>query len=372
MSTGSRIGAVVLAAGMSSRMGKPKQLLKLGERTVLDQTLENLRSARLGEIILVLGFMAEEIARQVALDGVRVVVNQQYGEGMGSSLRTGLAALSSDVQAAFVVLGDQPLVRPATLHRMIARYVESGAQIAIPTYLGFRGNPVLLDRSVFAEVMTLTGDIGCRAIFGNHTAGIVKVQVEDFGILLDIDNADDFERLQRFARGAVSANQVIVGADLSDPSPDHSSKDNLILVGAEPVGLALAKLGRMMGFHVTIVDPLVTASSAPEADDILNTLDFSQLTQRSSPFVVVATHGRFDEEAVDQALKANAAYIGMVANQRRAQEVLRALEEKGHARESLTAVHAPAGLNIQAESAEEIALSIMAEIVLEKNKRRPA
>jgi molybdenum cofactor cytidylyltransferase len=66
----------------------------------------------------------------------------------------------------------------------------------IPTYKGFRGNPVLLDRSVFSEVMALKGDVGCRAIFGSHLEGMVKVEVEDAGILLDIDNQEDYQRLQ--------------------------------------------------------------------------------------------------------------------------------------------------------------------------------
>ena len=145
--------------------------------------------------------LQRRLCAQIALEGVKVVVNEQYREGMGSSLRTGLAALAPDIKAALIVLADQPFVRPATLDRLIDRYVESGAQIVIPTYRGFRGNPVLLDRSVFAEVMALTGDVGCRAIFGSHTEGIVKVPVDDVGILLDIDSNDDFERLQRFAGG---------------------------------------------------------------------------------------------------------------------------------------------------------------------------
>ena len=155
-----------------------------------------------------LGAAAQTIARQTATDGIKVVINEQFREGMGSSLRAGLAALNPEVNAALIVLADQPFVRPTTLDQLIDRYNESGAQIAIPTYRGFRGNPVLLDRSVFAEVMALTGDIGCRAIFGDHTEGIVKVPVDDVGILLDIDNKSDFERLQRFASGEESAQRL--------------------------------------------------------------------------------------------------------------------------------------------------------------------
>jgi molybdenum cofactor cytidylyltransferase len=371
----SRIGAVVLAAGMSSRMGEPKQVLRLGERTVLGQTLENIRGARLDEIVLVLGFAAEAIAQQIAVERVKVVINPQYREGMASSLRAGLAALNPDINAALIVLADQPFVRPAVFDQIIDRYIESRAQIAIPTFRGFRGNPVLLDRSVFPEVMALTGDIGCRAIFGSHSDGIVKVPVDDVGILLDIDSKDDFERLQRLANGKESATTVISAADLAGREiPELKSpgdrKDDLILVGTGPVGLALAKLGKLLGFRVTILDPLLKIADLPDADRVLNTLDLSQLPAGNSRYVVVASRGRFDEDAVNQGLQANVAYLGLVANKRRAQEVFRAPQLKGEAPEKLASVHAPAGLDIGADTPEEIALSIMAEIVSEKKKRR--
>ncbi len=164
-----RFGAVVLAAGMSSRMGEAKQLLRLGENTLLGQVLENVRSSRAKDIVLVLGHEAEKIKERISTGNLTVVINESYQQGMGTSLRTGLAALPSGVDAALIVLADQPFVRAGTLDLLMDHYMRSGAQIVIPTYKGFRGNPVLLDRSVFSEVMSLKGDIGCRAIFGNLT-----------------------------------------------------------------------------------------------------------------------------------------------------------------------------------------------------------
>ncbi len=368
-----RLGAVVLAAGTSSRMGEPKQLLRLGERTVLGQTLENLRGVRIEQIVLVLGFAADRIARQVAADGVTVVINEQFREGIGGSLRTGLAALKPGINAALVVLADQPFVRSSTLNQLIDQYIESGAKIAIPTYRGFRGNPVLLDRSVFTEVMALTGDIGCRAIFGDHAEGIVKVSVDDVGILLDIDNQADFERLRRFASGKENAGAVIEAADLAgrgiaELASLSNAQDDLVLVGAEPVILALAKFGKILGFRVTVVDPLLNIPDLPDADRVLNSLDFSDLPTGGMRCVVVASRGRFDEEAVEQGLQANVAYLGLVANKNRAHDLFRALEVKGESSEKLRTVHAPAGLDINAESPQEIALSIMAQIVLEMKK----
>jgi molybdenum cofactor cytidylyltransferase len=193
-----RVGAIVLAAGASTRMGRAKQLLPLRGSTVLAQTLENVRTAKVDEILLVLGSSAVAISQQLPqaiLEGLKVVVNQAYGQGMASSLREGLCALDQQSDAALIILGDQPFIRPQTLNQIVEEYRRSGAQIVIPSYQGKRGNPVLLDRSVFSEVMALEGDVGCRAIFGNYLEGILKVEVEDMGVLLDIDDQGDYERL---------------------------------------------------------------------------------------------------------------------------------------------------------------------------------
>lgn len=194
----SRMGAVVLAAGRSARMGEPKQLLRVGGRTALDLVLESVRAAHVDEVVLVLGFAAEEIRRQVAselLADVKVVVNPRFEEGMAGSLREGLTVLSADVDGALIVLADQPLVRSATMERIVERFRTSGAEMVIPAYKGRRGNPVLLGRAVFAEAMALTGDTGCRAIFAQHANGIVEVDVDDAGILQDMDTLKDYERL---------------------------------------------------------------------------------------------------------------------------------------------------------------------------------
>src|ERR1700689_3506714 len=117
-------------------------------------------------------------------------------QGMASSLRQGLSALDKPSDPALIVLGNQPFVRPQTLDQIADAYRHSPAQIVIPWYQGARGNPVLLDRSVFAEVAALEGDTGCRAIFAKHLEGIVNVEVEDMGVLLDIDDQEDYDRLK--------------------------------------------------------------------------------------------------------------------------------------------------------------------------------
>jgi molybdenum cofactor cytidylyltransferase len=342
-------------------MGSLKQLLPLGGRTLLENVLNNLRESQVDEIVLVLGFSADAIREKIPLDGVKVIVNDEYVKGMGTSLRTGIAQVSPEADAALVVLADQPFVRPGTIDQLIGVYREQKPQIVIPIYRGFRGNPVLLDRSVFPELLGLAGDIGCRAIFGDHTENILKAPVDDIGVLLDIDTPLDLETLQQaHAKGEWGA-ALLESADLA--GRDVTGGPQLVVVGQEEAAKALMSLGRLMKFTVTVVDPFLTIGQAPGADRILRVLDFSRLP--GEKYVVVASRGRFDEEAVEQALDHGAAYVALVANRSRARELVRSLESKGASPEKLARVHAPAGLEIGAESPEEIALSIMAEIIAE-------
>jgi len=192
-----RIGAVVLAAETSSRMGEPKQLLRLGERTVLEQTLENLRNVHVQQIVLVLGFAAATIRRQLAFDGIKVVVNNQFRDGMGVVVKEALRALK-------------------------------------------------------------------------------------------------------------------------------------------------------------------------DADLVQASLDLSEIKISPQSFIVVSTQGEDDEEALEAALNTGAVYVALVASKKKAGKLLDFLKERGLDTERVNRVRAPAGLDIQASSPEEIAVSILAEIIQER------
>jgi molybdenum cofactor cytidylyltransferase len=370
MDLASLFAAIVLAAGTSTRMGTAKQLLRLDDRPLLQHVLDCVRASAAKEIVLVLGFAAEEIRRGIDVQNVRVVFNESYRQGMGTSLKAGLSAVDPQCAGALIVLADQPFVRPETLDLLMAEHHRSKAQIVIPTYRGFRGNPVILDRSVFAEVMALDGDIGCRAIFGDHLEGIVKLPVDDAGILLDIDRQSDFEALRRAGRTerekALLETADLHGRQLAGAT---TAQPELVIVGRDEMAVALAKLGKLMRFTVTVVDPLLAADDLPDADRVLHALDFSVLAANPDRNVVVASRGTCDEEAIEEALAANSAYIALVAKKKRGDEVVRSLQMKGIAAEKLAGVRVPAGLEIGAETPEEIALSIMAEIVSERRKR---
>ena len=360
----SGVSAIVLAAGRSSRMGSLKQLLPFGGSTLIESVLKILRESQVDEIVLVLGFSADAIREKVPLDGVRVVINEAHQDGMGTSLRTGIAQVSPEADGALVVLADQPFVQTGTIDHLIRVYREQKPQIVIPVYQGFRGNPVLLDRSVFPELLGLSGDIGCRAIFGGHTENILKAPVDDIGVLLDIDTPVHFEKLQQAHARGDWGSALLESADLAGREVNHEPQ--LIVVGQELVAQALIGLGRLMKFTVTVVDPFLTIGAAPGADRILRVLDFSRLP--GEKYVVIASRGRFDEEAIEQALDHGAAYVALVANRRRAQEVIATFRSRGATPEKLARLHAPAGIAIGAEGPEEIALSIMAEIIAERRR----
>jgi molybdenum cofactor cytidylyltransferase len=357
---------VVLAAGMSRRMGTPKQLLRIGGETILERTLKNVRASAVNEIVLVLGYAAESMQKEISTERVKVVHNQDYQQGMGTSLRAGLAAVDAQASAALIVLADQPFVRPDTLNQVIACHQESRPQIIIPMYRGFRGNPVLLDRSVFPELKALSGDVGCRAIFGSHTENICKLPVDDAGILLDIDSQEEYQKLEKGYAAKRNESGPATAVESREDLP--LGRAELVVAGRDAVAQALVKLGRLLNFTVTVIDPLIALAELPDADSVLHVLDFSLLPPAAERYVVVATRGLFDEEAIEQAILAGSSYIALLANKKRAEEIARALRAKSFSPEKLADVRAPAGLDIGAESPEEIALSIMAEIVEGRRK----
>jgi xanthine dehydrogenase accessory factor len=140
----------------------------------------------------------------------------------------------------------------------------------------------------------------------------------------------------------------------------------LIIVGWNPVAAGLARLGDFLDFSVVVVDPLVKSFDMPTKARLLNTLNLSLLSSSTDKYIVVASRGKFDEEAIEQSLRIENAYVGLIANRKRGLEILRRLEGKGEPAEKLTRVRVSAGLEIGARTSEEIALSVMAEIVSQR------
>lgn len=189
------ISAIVLAAGQAARFGQCKQLVRLGDKTLVEHVLDTVNASAVDDIIVVLGAHAEEIQRHVKFKRERVVINPEYAEGMSTSIHAGLRAVTAATDAAIIMLADQPLVAPQTLDRLADEYRTRKAPAVIPTYRGARGNPVLVDKSLFPEMLALRGDTGFRAILMRHPDSVVTVPVDDVGIVTDIDTSEDFDDL---------------------------------------------------------------------------------------------------------------------------------------------------------------------------------
>ena len=140
-------------------------------------------------------------------------------------------------------------------------------------------------------------------------------------------------------------------------------KPNILILGRSPVGQTLARLGKAINYSVSVAAPQADRESFPDADRVQPDLDLSGVRIGPQTFIVVSTQGECDEEALEQALKTNASYVAFVASKVKAARVLQSVAERGISTERLSHVRAPAGLNIQAGTEEEIAVSILAEIV---------
>jgi CTP:molybdopterin cytidylyltransferase MocA len=191
------VAALVLAGGGSSRLGRPKQLLRWGEATLLDHVLHQVRRWGIEEIWVVLGAHADAVREQVDLTAVGVVENPEWEEGLASSLRAGLDAIGrlSKVDGALIVMGDQPDVSDEAVAEVVAAYRPGKTPAVVPKYRYARGNPVLVDRLLWPRLMSLEGDEGARRLLDAHPDWVTEVWL---GIRppRDVDTSFDVEELQ--------------------------------------------------------------------------------------------------------------------------------------------------------------------------------
>jgi molybdenum cofactor cytidylyltransferase len=197
-----RLAAIVLAAGRSTRMpaGCNKLLAVVDGRPVVRAAVEGALAAGLEPVVVVTGHEAEAVEAALAGLDVRCVRNPRYGEGMGSSLAAGLAALPDDLDGMAVFLGDMPRVAVATVRRLAA--AATPGFICVPVCRGRRGHPVLWPADFFDDLRALSGDVGGRGILTRRAAAVREVAMDDEGILLDVDTADDLAGLTDGAREA--------------------------------------------------------------------------------------------------------------------------------------------------------------------------
>ena len=188
-----RIAAVVLAAGMSRRMGPTNKLLTSVEGApMVVRAVDASLSSKADPVIVVTGHEAERVKETLGRKRkITVVHNPDYAQGLSTSLARGLAAVPAACDGALICLGDMPRVRAAHLDKLIDAFnpVE-GRSICVPTYRGKRGNPVLFGRRFFAEMASVSGDVGARHLIGEHGDQVAEIEMGDSGVLLDVDSPE--------------------------------------------------------------------------------------------------------------------------------------------------------------------------------------
>jgi molybdenum cofactor cytidylyltransferase len=203
---GRRVAAVVLAAGRSTRMGGPNKLLaEIAGRPLLRIVVEEALASRASPVIVVVGHERAEVEKALAGLRVQLVHNPDFAQGLGTSLKAGIAAVPTEADGAIVCLGDMPQVDASLIDRLIAAFdPDRGALIVMPTVEGRRGNPVLWSRRFFPDLMAIEGDVGARHFIGRYSEAVVEVPLEDKAALVDVDTPEALVGVKAAIEGAFS------------------------------------------------------------------------------------------------------------------------------------------------------------------------
>ena len=196
--SGRRVAAVLLAAGRSTRMGAVnKMLAEIGGKSLVRIAAEQALASRAQPVIVVTGHQREKV--EAALKGLplRLVHNPNFSEGLGTSLKTGIASVPQEADAAIVCLADMPQVDAALMDRLIAAFdPERGALVVVPSIDGRRGNPVVWSRRFFHDLMSIQGDVGARHLIGNYTEAVIEVPVSGDAALTDVDTPESLSAVK--------------------------------------------------------------------------------------------------------------------------------------------------------------------------------
>ncbi len=189
------IYGLVLAAGESQRMGRPKLLLPLGEETVIENVLNKIKASKLTGCLVVVNLQDKIITELARRFSFAIVINPNPERGMLSSIIAGISQLPPGAEAMVVFLGDQPLITSTLVDLLIVSYRVKGKGIVVPTYQGKRGHPVLIDLKYRQEIVQLNPETGLRSLLWQHPEDVLELPVEEAGVTVDLDTAEDYLRL---------------------------------------------------------------------------------------------------------------------------------------------------------------------------------
>lgn len=186
---------IVLAAGKSARMGsRNKLLLKIGDETIIERVVRTTVDTRIGDVIVVVGSDGDRVEEVLKKLRVRVIHNADHEQGMASSIQAGVRTAGRPRAGFGICLGDMPDVQPSTFERLADALQENPRSIVIPVYGGADGHPVFFGPRFYDSLLRLDGDAGGRGLIDRNADAVLRIPVDDPGILKDVDTDEDFSR----------------------------------------------------------------------------------------------------------------------------------------------------------------------------------
>lgn len=177
-----------------------KQLVDIGNQTMLERVISNTLKSEVDETIVVLGYKANEISEKISEKDIKITINSRFRKGMSTSLKKGLEKSKEDTNAFLFVLGDQPLIRTNVINEIIQNYKNTEYDIVAPTFEKIRGHPVLFDASLKSELMKIKGDIGAKNILERKKEDIKLIDFGTQSVILDVDTNEDLKKVRNLIK----------------------------------------------------------------------------------------------------------------------------------------------------------------------------